>query len=108
MNRDTIPPWLGLLGDDELLFLKRFLLTSGSLKHLAEVYGVSYPTIRARLDRLIERVNAIEAPASGDSFEELVDALVRQGVILSGTGRALLQTHKHVLRQTSQRAVRET
>ena len=100
------PPWVSVLGEDDLLFLKRFLLTSGSLKELGEVYGVSYPTIRGRLDRLIARVNAVEAPASGDAFEQLVTALVDQGVMVSGTGRTLLQTHKRILRETSERAER--
>ncbi|MBM3290492.1 MAG: DUF2089 domain-containing protein, partial [Candidatus Hydrogenedentes bacterium] len=57
-DRQT-PPWITVLAEDDLQFLKQFLLASGSLKQLAGVYGVSYPTIRARLDRLIERVKAV-------------------------------------------------
>lgn len=106
MQTWTPPPWISVLGDDELLFLKRFLLASGSLKEIAEVYGVSYPTIRARLNRLIERVNAVEVPASGDAFEKLVNTLVEQGVLITGTGRALIHTHQRVLRDTSERAQR--
>ncbi|MCC6794545.1 MAG: DUF2089 family protein [Candidatus Hydrogenedentes bacterium] len=108
---DTVespPAWVTALGDDELLFLKRFLLASGSLKELAAVYGVTYPTIRNRLDRLIDRVNAVEASASDDAFEALINTLVEQGVMVSGTGRALLQTHKRILRETAERAERNT
>lgn len=106
MEEWKAPAWIMVLAEEDLLFLKRFLLASGSLKQLAEVYGVTYPTIRARLDRLIERVNVVEAPAPGDSFERLVEMLVNQGVMVSGTGRTLLQTHKRVLRETSERAAR--
>jgi hypothetical protein len=35
-------------------FVVRFVTASGSLKEMAEVLGVSYPTVRARLDRIIE------------------------------------------------------
>ena len=107
MEAWTPPAWVSVLGEDDLLFLKRFLLASGSLKQLAEVYGVSYPTIRNRLDRLIERVNAVETPADVDGFERLVTTLVEQGVMVSGTGRALLHTHRRAIRETSERAQRE-
>lgn len=100
------PAWLLTLSDDDLLFLKRFLLSSGSLKELAGVYGVTYPTIRSRLDKLIDRVKAVEATASEDAFEALVEILIEQGVMVTGTGRALLQTHKRILRETEERAER--
>lgn len=100
------PTWLVALSDDDLLFLKRFLLSSGSLKELAGVYGVTYPTIRSRLDKLIDRVQAVEATASEDAFEALVTTLIDQGVMVTGTGRALLQTHKRILRETEERAKR--
>ena len=60
MSDSNIPTWLGALAEEDLVFLKRFLLASGSLKRLAAEYGVSYPTIRVRLDRLID---ASEPPA---------------------------------------------
>ena len=38
--------WINVLSDEDLSFLKRFVLASGSLKDLAAAYGVTYPTIR--------------------------------------------------------------
>ncbi len=35
-------------------FIEMFLLAGGNLKEIAEQVGVSYPTIRSRLDRVIE------------------------------------------------------
>ena len=35
-------------------FIEMFVLASGNLKEIAERVGVSYPTIRSRLDRVIE------------------------------------------------------
>ncbi|MGM9979611.1 MAG: DUF2089 family protein, partial [Clostridium sp.] len=33
-----------------------FILNSGSLKNMAEIYDVSYPTVRAKLDSLIKKI----------------------------------------------------
>jgi hypothetical protein len=35
-----------------------FVLASGSLKEIAEKTGVSYPTVRSRLDKVIEVLRA--------------------------------------------------
>lgn len=37
-------------------FIEMFVLASGNLKEIAEQVGVSYPTVRSRLDRVIEAV----------------------------------------------------
>ncbi|HRK34375.1 MAG TPA: DUF2089 family protein [Candidatus Hydrogenedentes bacterium] len=106
MNPIYIPAWLSVFDDGDLLFLKRFLLASGSLKELAAAYGVSYPTIRTRLDRIIAKVQAVEAPVAGDSFEQLLDTLVEQGVMTAGTARTLKHSHNRVIRDVSERANR--
>ncbi len=35
-------------------FIEMFVLSGGNLKEIAEQVGVSYPTVRSRLDRVIE------------------------------------------------------
>jgi len=45
--------------DDQTLILN-FLKSSGSLKELARLYGISYPTVRNRLDALIDKVKKLE------------------------------------------------
>lgn len=58
-------PALVRLSSDDQEFVKSFVLDSGSLKDIASRYGVSYPTVRNRLDDLIARLLEIdEAPAS--------------------------------------------
>ena len=53
----SLPAWLEHLEDEDYQFIKRFVLASGVLlKELADRYGVSYPTIRLRLDKVIERI----------------------------------------------------
>ena len=43
-----------------MTFIKKFVLASGSLKEVAALYGVSYPTVRLRLDRLIQKIQLTE------------------------------------------------
>ena len=56
MTRSDIPSWLVALDKEDVEFIKVFILNSGSLKEIAKYYTVSYPTVRLRLDRLIEKV----------------------------------------------------
>ena len=60
-------PALARLSDDDQEFVLSFILSSGSLKQMAKLYGVSYPTVRNRLDDLISLLSAaIEAPNGGE------------------------------------------
>ena len=52
MSLDVMPEWLINLNNEELNFIKKFVLSSGSLKEMAIQYGVTYPTVRQRLDNL--------------------------------------------------------
>ncbi len=45
-NEQKPKSWIDYLSEEELAFVKRFVLASGSLKEIARVYGVSYPTVR--------------------------------------------------------------
>jgi hypothetical protein len=103
---ESIPAWLTVLSDDELALLKRFLLQSGSLKALAADYGVTYPTIRARLDRLIAKVESTDIPDSDNAFDRLLAVLVQDGVMAPGTARSLRLAHKRVVSDAAQRAER--
>ena len=56
MEIDKIPQWLLALEPEDVAFLKNFVLKSGSLKEIARLYEVSYPTVRLRLDKLIQKI----------------------------------------------------
>ncbi len=45
---------LGGLPIEHQRFIEMFVLAGGNLKEIAEQVGVSYPTIRSRLDKVIE------------------------------------------------------
>jgi len=94
-----VPHWITALSDEDCQFLKRFVLASGSLKALAREYGISYPTVRARLDRLIEKVKVADDPSLKDPFHKQVQMLMADGVIGAGVARGLLEIHYQTLEE---------
>jgi len=73
MAIEIVPEWMVNLDEEDLSFIKRFLVKSGSLKEMATEYGVTYPTVRLRLDRLIQKIRISE-----DTFNEPYIALIKR------------------------------
>jgi len=57
-------PLLASLPRDDQQFILDFVKSSGSLKEMARLLGVSYPTVRNRLDEIIARLRAAEEEES--------------------------------------------
>jgi hypothetical protein len=89
-------PWLEALDEEDWQFLKRFLLSSGSLKALCDEYEVSYPTVRARMDRLIAKVRAADDQKVTDSFQRKLSVLVADGKLSPVLARELWKVHRAV------------
>ena len=53
-------PRLARLSAEDREFVELFVRSSGSLKAVAEKMGISYPTIRSRLNRVIEALETQE------------------------------------------------
>ena len=53
-------PLMMCLSDDDVRFVEEFVLCSGSLKEMARSMGLSYPSVRNRLDDIIERINKLK------------------------------------------------
>lgn len=62
----SLPP-LARLSQEDHAFVLCFLQTGGNLKHMAKLYGVSYPTLRNRLDALVEQLDSL---ASAESLKD--------------------------------------
>ena len=99
MEEKAIPVWVAMLDAEDLQFIRRFVLASGSLKALAAEYGVSYPTLRIRLDRLIAKIAAVEDPALEDTFLRTVQVMLADGHIAPEQARHLIKAHKECLAQ---------
>src|SRR5262245_26286562 len=94
MSRADLPTWVLSLDEEDLQLIRRFVLASGSMKDLAAEYGVSYPTIRARVDTLIERMRLLDRNADDDVCEAKLRRLVSEGELAPNTGKELLRLHK--------------
>ena len=55
-------PKLASLSSDDQAFILNFIKASGSFKEMAKLLRLSYPTVRNRLDEIIERVKLAENP----------------------------------------------
>jgi hypothetical protein len=53
-------PILLQLSSDDLAFVTAFVRSSGSLKAMAQLLGISYPTVRNRLDEILQKLDALE------------------------------------------------
>src|SRR5262249_53353925 len=87
------------LDESDQEFVLRLVLASGSLKELAQQYGVSYPTIRAKLDRLIERLRTLVEGQPIDPMSEHLADLVEKGEMTPSTARGILDLHRNELQR---------
>ncbi len=93
-----VPGWLRHLEEEDYQFIKRFVTASGSLKELADQYGVLYPTIRLRLDRLIERIRTLDEHQPADAFHARIRLLVTDGDMSPTLAKELIRLHQSVAR----------
>ena len=90
---ESIPIWLADLEDEDAAFIKKFVLASGSLKEVAALYGVSYPTVRLRLDRLIQKIKISET-AEADPYVSLVKRLAVDDKLDFDTAKILIGEYR--------------
>jgi hypothetical protein len=81
------------LDDEDSAFIKRFLQASGSLKEMARQYGVTYPTVRLRLDKLIQKIQISEETAN-EPFIGLVKRLAVNEKLGLDTAKLLIAEYK--------------
>ena len=67
-------PQLARLSAEDQVFVTAFVRSHGSIKEMERVFGVSYPTIKARLNRIGESLDFVEtnpAPSRVEILERL-------------------------------------
>jgi len=67
-------PELARISLEDQVFITAFLRSHGSIKEMEQIFGVSYPTIKARLNRiagLLEFVDTNPSPSRSDVLERL-------------------------------------
>ena len=69
-------PQLARLSMEDQVFITAFVRSHGSIKEMEQVFGVSYPTIKSRLNRIASSLEFVETnPAP--SRAEVLDRLKR-------------------------------
>src|ERR1700743_2674678 len=97
-SKATSKRWIDFLEDEDLAFIKRLVLFSGSLKDLATAYDVTYPTVRLRLDRLIAKIQVFEDNEIQDEFERHLRATYAEGKIDAASFKRLLAAYRNELK----------
>ncbi|HEV2352115.1 MAG TPA: DUF2089 domain-containing protein [Terriglobia bacterium] len=69
-------PQLARLGLEDQVFIIAFVRSHGSIKEMEQVFGVSYPTIKARLNRIAESLEFVDTNPT-PSQAEILDRLKR-------------------------------
>ena len=87
------PGWIAEQEGEDLAFVKKFVLASGSLKEGAAQYGVSYPTVRLRLDRLIQKIKLSET-VEADPYVSLVKRLAVDDKLDFDTAKLLITEYR--------------
>mgnify|MGYP002515008869 CR=1 FL=1 len=95
MAVQVIPEWLVNLDDEDIAFIKKFLLASGSLKEMAKQYEVTYPTVRLRLDKLIQKIR-ISDDTEREPYIALIKRLAINEKIDFDTAKILIGEYKKV------------
>ena len=93
MALQVIPEWIANLEDEDVAFIKRFLLASGSLKEMANQYGVTYPTVRLRLDKLIQKIKVSE-DTENDPYIALIKRFAINDKLDFDTAKILIGEYK--------------
>ena len=99
MAIEMVPGWMAGLEEEDVAFIKRFVLSSGSLKEMAAEYGVTYPTVRLRLDRLIQKIQIGEQEGA-DPYVSLVKRLAVNDKLDFDTAKLLIAEYRKTLKQS--------
>ena len=100
MPNDVMPLWFSKLENEDVEFIKKFILASGSLKEMARQYGVTYPTVRLRLDKLIQKIKVNE-DLENEPYVSLIKRMVIDEKIDYDVAKILIEEYRNCLLYTS-------
>ncbi|MDA2810332.1 DUF2089 domain-containing protein [Nocardiopsis sp. RSe5-2] len=86
---DFEPPQLARLAAEDQVFVAAFLRAHGSIKEMERTFGISYPTVKARLNRIAGQLEFVDTDP-GPSRADVVDRL-RRGEITAEEALAELE-----------------
>ena len=98
MAIELVPGWMADLEEEDVTFIKRFVLSSGSLKEMAGEYGVTYPTVRLRLYRIIQKIK-ISDEVDQEPYVALIKRLALNDKLDFDTAKLLIQEYRKTTRR---------
>ena|SRR5690554_4862801 len=99
MPLDILPDWITHLDEEEINFMKKFILASGSLKEVASLYRVTYPTVRLRLDRLIQKIN-ISEQNKDEPYITLIKEFALKDKLDFNTAKILISKYREIKKES--------
>ncbi|WP_226086609.1 DUF2089 family protein [Mesobacillus sp. S13] len=93
MKPNEIPQWILALDQESLEFIRKFVLNSGSLKEISIIYGVSYPTVRTKLDKLIKKIE-LNSKKEDLEFVSMIKNLVLDEQISLDVAKVIIEKYK--------------
>jgi hypothetical protein len=82
-------PQLAQLSLEDQVFVTAFVRCHGSIKEMERIFGVSYPTIKSRLNRITDRLDFVETDPAPAKADEVLARLRRGEIDASEAIRAL-------------------
>ncbi|GAB4019624.1 MAG: DUF2089 domain-containing protein [Bdellovibrio sp.] len=72
-----LPP-LAKLSTDDQLFVAMFVQTHGSIKEMERLFGISYPTVKARLSKIASRLGGAIVETTTESAGKSKTAILEK------------------------------
>ncbi|MBJ8071553.1 DUF2089 family protein [Bacillus cereus] len=73
--------------------MRKFILNYGSLKNMSNLYDVSYPTVRAKLDRLIQKIE-VHSKEDDVEFVNMIKGFVIDERISLDVAKIIIEKYK--------------
>ena len=73
-------PLLARLSVEDQIFIMAFIQCHGSIKDMEQMFGISYPTVKNRLNRLADLLKLVETPTASLPREDIL-AMLESGEI---------------------------
>jgi hypothetical protein len=83
-----VPPQLAKLSAEDQVFVAAFVRSHGSIKDMEQMFGVSYPTVKARLNRITASLEFIDT-SPAPTRAEVLDRLARGEITVEEAVSAL-------------------
>jgi hypothetical protein len=84
----ALPPLANLSAEDQV-FVMAFVRSHGSLKDMESLFGISYPTVKNRINRIAQQFQFVEIVTGPTEGEDVVNELERGDITVEEALRRL-------------------